>query len=89
MPLRLPQSLHDALKRCARLEGVSLNQYCLYLLARYSGNDRLMDEKKAEELLTFLEEAQHLQKELRPEAKKQLAEAPKETPISRWKKLHG
>lgn len=32
--LRLPRSLHKALKREAAIEGVSLNQYMIYKLAR-------------------------------------------------------
>jgi predicted RNase H-like HicB family nuclease len=34
--LRLPKTLHKALAEHAKQEGISLNQYCLYLLA---GND--------------------------------------------------
>lgn len=32
--LRLPKSLHYDLSRHARSEGISMNQYCLYLLAK-------------------------------------------------------
>ncbi len=32
--LRLPRSLHRALAERSRLEGVSMNQYCVYLLSR-------------------------------------------------------
>ena len=32
--LRMPRSLHRALSLHARQEGISMNQYCLYLLAR-------------------------------------------------------
>ena len=32
--LRLPKSLHKALAEHAKLEGISMNQYCLYLLAK-------------------------------------------------------
>jgi len=32
--LRIPRSLHKALKEAAELEGVSLNQYMLYKLSR-------------------------------------------------------
>lgn len=31
--LRLPKSLHRDLSEQARVEGISMNQYCLYLLA--------------------------------------------------------
>lgn len=37
MPLRLPRSLHRRLKEQAGREGVSLNQYCLFLLALHAG----------------------------------------------------
>lgn len=32
--LRLPRSLHRSLSMHARQEGISMNQYCLYLLAK-------------------------------------------------------
>ena len=32
--LRIPKSLHRLLARQARAEGVSMNQYCVYLLSR-------------------------------------------------------
>ncbi len=37
LSLRLPESLHQQLTSQARHEGVSLNQYLVYLLARFSG----------------------------------------------------
>lgn len=37
MPLRIPRSLHKRLKELADREGVSLNQYCLFLLALHAG----------------------------------------------------
>ena len=40
--LRLPKSLHRLLSEHAKAEGVSLNQYCVYLLAR---NDALEAQK--------------------------------------------
>lgn len=33
--LRLPKSLHRALAEHSRAEGISMNQYCLYLLSKY------------------------------------------------------
>jgi predicted RNase H-like HicB family nuclease len=33
--LRMPKSLHHALSSHARMEGISMNQYCIYLLAKY------------------------------------------------------
>ena len=55
MPLRIPRSLHRRLKEQAQREGVSLNQYCLFLLAlhagegeeRYYTKDWVRAEKKA------------------------------------------
>ena len=32
--LRIPRSLHKSLAEHARREGVSMNQYCVYLLSR-------------------------------------------------------
>jgi predicted RNase H-like HicB family nuclease len=36
--LRIPKSLHKSLAEHSRLEGISMNQYCLYLLSK---NDAL------------------------------------------------
>lgn len=33
--MRLPKSLHRQLAEHAKLEGISMNQYCLYLLTKY------------------------------------------------------
>lgn len=33
--LRIPKSLHRALAEHSKKEGISMNQYCLYLLAKY------------------------------------------------------
>lgn len=33
--LRIPRSLHRALSEHAKQEGISMNQYCLYLLSKY------------------------------------------------------
>ena len=38
--LRMPRSLHRSLSLHAKQEGISMNQYCLYLLSR---NDALFD----------------------------------------------
>lgn len=38
--LRVPKALHKLLSRHAKQEGISMNQYCVYLLAR---NDALME----------------------------------------------
>ncbi len=35
--LRLPKSLHKALAEHSKAEGVSMNQYCVYLLAKHVG----------------------------------------------------
>ncbi len=32
--LRIPKSLHKSLAEHSKLEGISMNQYCLYLLSR-------------------------------------------------------
>ena len=35
--LRIPKSLHKSLAEHSRAEGISMNQYCLYLLAKNDG----------------------------------------------------
>ena len=40
--LRLPKSLHRQLTEHSKREGISMNQYCLYLLSR---NDALLNRK--------------------------------------------
>ena len=42
--LRIPRSLHRSLSVHARQEGISMNQYCLYLLSK---NDAAYNEKTA------------------------------------------
>ena len=41
--LRMPKSLHRALAEHSKSEGVSMNQYCVYLLSR---NDALYNSRK-------------------------------------------
>ena len=36
--LRIPKSLHRSLSENAKKEGISMNQYCLYLLTKNSAN---------------------------------------------------
>lgn len=38
--LRIPKSLHKQLAEHSKMEGISMNQYCLYLLSR---NDALLN----------------------------------------------
>ena len=38
--LRIPRSLHKALAEHSRAEGISMNQYCLYLLAKNDAERR-------------------------------------------------
>ena len=40
--LRIPKSLHKSLSEHSKLEGISMNQYCLYLLSK---NDALFENK--------------------------------------------
>ena len=40
--LRLPRSLKEELAKLARREGVSLNQFCVYVLSREVGRERLL-----------------------------------------------
>ena len=39
--LRIPKSLHRALAEHAKQEGMSMNQYCLYLLSRNDALDQV------------------------------------------------
>ena len=92
MPLRLPVTLHRALKRAAEQEGVSLNQYCLFLLASRVPDTMLKtDERRqrGEELLRFLTEAHALQQAMRGPSRQGQEVKPKETPSQRWKHLYG
>lgn len=88
MPLRIPKTLHPILKAAAENEGISLNQYCLYLLARYSGGDVDLKRKKGEDLLKFLEEAQYLQKQMK-KINLPTGETSQESVKQRWDKLYG
>lgn len=46
--LRIPASLHEALARAARIEGISLNQYMVSVLSGAIGrNEVLVNERKA------------------------------------------
>lgn len=85
----MPASLHLLLKSAAQAEGMSLNQYCLYILARHVPDSQSWMRKKGEDLLTFLVEAQIFQKELKKEEKISGAMQPQETPRQRWKKIYG
>ena len=39
--LRIPKSLHKSLAEHSREEGISMNQYCLYLLSKNDANYRV------------------------------------------------
>lgn len=90
MPLRLPFSLHRDLKIGAESEGVSLNQYCLYLLARSFKKPEEIKTKKLQETLNFLEQARLFQKQLKKNRTTPLnkKEVVYETPKQRLKKLY-
>lgn len=89
MPLRIPASLHQALKQAAYREGVSLNQYCLYLLANQVGSEEAWMKKKGEDLLYFLEEAKVMQKEFDKSRPAPPSPSPRETPRLRFQRLYG
>ena len=44
--LRLPKTLHKTLAEDSKKEGVSMNQYCVYLLAKNSEKEHLVLAKK-------------------------------------------
>ncbi len=41
--LRLPKSLHKQAVRCAKIEGVSLNQWLVYAIARYTATREALE----------------------------------------------
>lgn len=49
--LRLPKTLHKTLAEDSKKEGVSMNQYCVYLLAKNSEKEHLVLAKKQAVLL--------------------------------------
>jgi predicted nucleic acid-binding Zn-ribbon protein len=58
LSLRLPDTLHQQLSSQARSEGVSLNQYLVFLLARYSGSAfsmRSVEQSTEEQWTAFAE----------------------------------
>ena len=64
MPLRIPNELHESLKLASAHEGISLNQYCLYLLTKNTKTKQDVWRDRGENLLTFIAEAQTFQKEI-------------------------
>jgi hypothetical protein len=92
MPLRIPQSLHADLKAAADDQGVSLNQYCLYLLTKHVPLPATLMTQKAEELLKFIQEAHGLQSELeksRPKSHSKILLTRQQTPLERKRELYG
>ena len=45
--LRLPKSLHRSIAEHAKAEGVSMNQYCLYLLSKNDGAESSRFDRKS------------------------------------------
>jgi len=43
--IRIPKSLHRLLADHSRREGISMNQYCVYLLSRYDALNSIPEEK--------------------------------------------
>ncbi len=64
MPLRVPEELHRDIQVEAQRRGMSLNQYCLYLLSRYTPKAKEELTRRGEELFQFIAQAQHLQENL-------------------------
>lgn len=44
--LRLPKTLHKTLAEDSKREGVSMNQYCVYLLSKNSEKERIASTKQ-------------------------------------------
>ena len=38
--IRMPKSLHKSLSEHAKKEGISMNQYCIYLLSKYDTKEQ-------------------------------------------------
>lgn len=87
MPLRIPATLHEDLKKAAEEEGLSLNQYCLYLLARHCRRPGSSQSDKLVKLVKFVAEAQAFQKEMRKNPPRVAKMA--ETPARRLRRLYG
>ena len=45
--LRIPKSLHKTLAEDSKKEGVSMNQYCVYLLAKNSEKEHILSQEQA------------------------------------------
>ena len=45
--LRIPKSLHKALAEHSKKEGISMNQYCLYLLSKYDESSLVPEADKS------------------------------------------
>ena len=64
MPLRVPAELHRDIQAEAKRQGMSLNQYCLYLLARHTPKATAALTQRGEALLEFIAQAHYLQEKL-------------------------
>ena len=51
MTLRVPDSLHALLAECAKREGVSVNQYIVFALSRFTAIDDLKHQRSTFESL--------------------------------------
>lgn len=88
MPLRLPAELHEELKQAAAQQGLSLNQYCLFLLARYGLENKDWQRHKGEALLQFWQESQTMARQLKGPGLQAPSTPPIEIPKKRWKRLY-
>lgn len=89
VPLRLPAELHDLLKRAAKARGMSLNQYCLYILTRDCDRDSALRTERGEETLRFIAESRVFQTELNAKQHRRLDKEPTQTPWTRYQELYG
>lgn len=80
MPLRIPSQLHKELKIAAKKEGLSLNQYALFILTRFGIDPKNLHEyeKSARlwEVLRFWDESQLITKALKKSRKEYDATTP-------------
>ena len=75
MTLRLSESLHRQLEAQAKQEGVSLNQYIVYTLARYNAPSYMVRKLSEEEIAQKRSRLEELRNSLRKGTPAQVEEA--------------
>ncbi len=90
MPLRIPSMLHQEIADAAHSEGLSINQFCLFVLTKALAYSHNWMSEKGESLLHFLNQAKQLQSEFNKNKNWETGKTPiPETPFMRLKKIYG